>query len=110
MTGPEATIEKYLKARIEAIGGMCIKWTSPGFRGVPDRIVIYPSVGVVFVELKSPTGKLSDRQKRVKNMLAKAGALVFSLNGTDGVDEFVDFITGTDDVDIEDLSNLPRVH
>ena len=50
----ESTIEKRLKRGIEALGGLCEKFTSPGRRSVPDRLVSLPGGRIVFVELKAP--------------------------------------------------------
>ena len=33
---------------------MCLKFTSPGFDGVPDRLVLLPLGRMAFVELKAP--------------------------------------------------------
>ena len=35
----ESKIEKYLFDEIKKVNGMCLKWVSPGNKGVPDRIV-----------------------------------------------------------------------
>lgn len=53
----ESKIEKALVARVKALGGKCEKFTSPGRRAVPDRIVLLPGGRVVFVELKAPNKK-----------------------------------------------------
>ncbi len=37
----ENDIEKYLVRQIKRIGALCYKFTSPGTRGVPDRIILY---------------------------------------------------------------------
>ena len=52
----EKEVEKYLVRRVEALGGRCLKWTSPGTTGLPDRIVLLPGGRVVFVEMKRPKG------------------------------------------------------
>jgi hypothetical protein len=45
--------QKLVKA-VKQIGGMCLKFTSPGFDGVPDRLVLLPLGRMAFVELKAP--------------------------------------------------------
>ena len=50
----ERDIEGKLCARVKALGGTCEKFTSPGRRSVPDRLVILPGGQVIFVELKRP--------------------------------------------------------
>lgn len=75
----EVTIEKYLKQQVEKHGGICRKWVSPGYTGVPDRIVMFHPRVILFVELKSPTGRLRARQKRVRDEFAKLGIPVYVL-------------------------------
>lgn len=50
----EAVFERKLKKRIEEKGGLCLKWVSPGYTGVPDRIVLLPGGRIFFVEVKRP--------------------------------------------------------
>lgn len=52
----EKNIEKELKFCMEKSNGKCLKFISPGNNGVPDRICIFPSGELVFVELKKPKG------------------------------------------------------
>jgi hypothetical protein len=56
MVQREASIEDYLKQRAEALGGVCIKLSPTGLRGVPDRLMVLSGPRVVFVELKRPSG------------------------------------------------------
>lgn len=71
----EQVLEQKLKRQIEAAGGLCLKWVSPGFTGVPDRICLLPGGKIFFAEVKRPDGKgqLSIRQKRVKAQLESLG-------------------------------------
>lgn len=61
----ESTLERYLVRAVQAEHGVCWKWSSPGITGVPDRICIMPGGIIIFVELKTPAGRLSPRQKKV---------------------------------------------
>ena len=60
----ENDIEKYLVRQIKSIGALCYKFTSPGTRGVPDRIIVYRG-NVFFAELKRPGGKPRKDQLKV---------------------------------------------
>lgn len=53
----ERQIEQALVRRVKALGGICEKFTSPGRRAVPDRIVTLPGGRVIFVECKTPGKK-----------------------------------------------------
>ena len=50
----EKDIEKRLVREVKKLGGLCLKWVSPGNSGVPDRIVLMPGGKAIFVELKRP--------------------------------------------------------
>lgn len=56
MTPLEKDIEKALGRMVGRHGGHCLKWTCPGWAGVPDRIILLPGGLVMFVELKRPKG------------------------------------------------------
>jgi len=58
----EETIEKALIKRVKSLGGLCEKFTSPGRRSVPDRLVCLPGGRVIFVECKAPGKKPTDKQ------------------------------------------------
>jgi len=53
----ESKIERALVRRVESLGGLCEKFTSPNRRAVPDRIVTLPGGRIVFIELKAPGAK-----------------------------------------------------
>lgn len=74
----EKSIEQKLRKRIKAIGGLCLKWESPGFTGVPDRMILLPSGQVLFAELKAPGKKERARQRLVQSQLSEMGFTVFS--------------------------------
>ena len=50
----ESEIEKYLVGQVRGMGGLALKFVSPGHSGVPDRIIILPGGVVGFLELKTP--------------------------------------------------------
>lgn len=87
----ERDIEKELKEAVEASGGLCYKWVSPGNNGVPDRIVILPGGEICFVELKTATGQVSPIQRAQLRKLAKMLPMqVFVLRGIPGVVWFLE--------------------
>jgi hypothetical protein len=60
----EKDVEKALVRRVKALGGLCEKFTSPGRRSVPDRLVTMPDGKIIFVELKRPGSKPTEAQQK----------------------------------------------
>ena len=60
----ERDIERALVNRVKSLDGLCDKFSSPGRRSVPDRIVTLPGDIVIFVELKAPGKKPTKLQLR----------------------------------------------
>ena len=88
----ESKIETYLVEQVEKHGGLCEKFTSPGKRGVPDRIVIWPAYGfarVHFVELKTIGGKLEPIQERDHARRKRLGCRVEVIWTKAQVDEYI---------------------
>ena len=91
----ESEVERYLRKQVEANGGECWKWVSPGRRGVPDRIVIMPGGVVVFVELKAPGKTERADQVHVQKMLRDLGCRVYSsVDSKEKVDNAVRYLCG----------------
>lgn len=90
----EKDIEKALVKKVKALGGLCIKFTSPSMMGIPDRIVLLPKAKLGFVELKRPGGKARPIQiKRIKD-LKELGFKVFILDEKEKIDEVIKAIGG----------------
>lgn len=85
----ERDIEAWIRRRIEKMGGVFWKFTSPGNDGVPDRIALFPDGRLVFVELKTATGKLTMVQRYQIERLRKLDQQVAVVYGEDGAKEFV---------------------
>ena len=84
----EGYVENYMRTQCRRNGILCYKFVSPGWRGVPDDILIYNS-RVVFVETKSSTGTLSVIQKkRIADMKA-AGADVRVCHTRQSIDDLL---------------------
>lgn len=83
----EKDIEKVLVNEVRHMGGRAYKFVSPGNDGVPDRIVVLPGK-VIFIELKTETGRLSEIQKRQVNRLIRLGQCVKVLHGLEEVKLF----------------------
>lgn len=85
----ESQIEARLVRGVKALGGRAYKFVSPGNTGVPDRLVVLPGGRIIFVELKTDTGKLSPMQIQQIKLLQSMGAQVRVLYGLEAVEEFL---------------------
>ena len=74
----ERDVERLLRRRTEALGCMCLKFVSPGFAGVPDRIVLLPTGQAIFVELKAPGKTERPLQRYAQGRIRDLGFMVFS--------------------------------
>lgn len=82
----ERQIEQKLVAAVKASGGICPKFVSPGFDGMPDRIVLLPGGRIGFVEVKAPGKKPRPLQVARHGMLRRLGFRVYVLDGADQIE------------------------
>ena len=83
----EKDIERRLTRLAEKHGGRCLKWTCPGWKGVPDRILLFPGGRIIFVETKRPKGgKVAPLQKWWKDELRRLGFLSLIVSDDQGLD------------------------
>ena len=85
----EATLERSFCNWLRKAGCLVYKFVSPGNDGVPDRIVVTSGGRVIFVELKTERGELSDIQNYQIGRIRDHGQDVRELYGKDDVDRFV---------------------
>jgi hypothetical protein len=94
----ERDIERTLVERVEAAGGLAYKFTSPGRRSVPDRIVVLKFWTPQFVELKAPGKDLTRAQTREHARIHAAGGITWVINSVEGVEAFMrawgDYVIG----------------
>ena len=67
----ESEVENHFVWTIERMGGKTYKFTSPGRKGVADRIACLPDGQTWFVELKTKGGRLSALQKLFADDMAR---------------------------------------
>lgn len=84
----ENDVEKYLNRKVKAAGGLSRKYTSPGRRGVPDRIVIMNG-HVYFIELKRPGGKPRPDQVMERKAMNDQGIVVYVIDSKEQVDDWI---------------------
>ena len=88
----ESEIERRLAVSLKRLGGMAVKFVSPGLDGVPDRIVLLPGGKVAFVELKVPGKKLRPLQGKRKRQLERLGFPVYVVDGVEQIGGVLDEI------------------
>ena len=76
------------------MGGLALKFISPGYDGVPDRIVLFPGGRIAFVEVKAPGKTLRPLQVRRKRQLESLGFKVYVLDAAEQIDEILKAIGG----------------
>lgn len=62
------------------MGGICPKFVSPSFDGMPDRIVLLPKGIIAFVEVKRNGEKPRPLQEARHEMLRRLGFKVYVLD------------------------------
>lgn len=96
----EAKVEDYLVAGVAELGGVAEKFTVPGRKGPPDRLVQWPEgllsmmPEIDFVECKSPDANENTphfrRQQRDHAKRRAMGFRVYVLDSTQKVDIYLD--------------------
>lgn len=76
----ENEIERMLALSVKKLGGMAVKFVSPGLDGVPDRIVLLPGKKIAFVELKASGKKPRPLQEKRKRQLEGLGFPVYVID------------------------------
>lgn len=88
----EKDIERFFVNEMKKAGALCMKFTSPGFAGVPDRIVL-KNGKCFFVELKRHGEKPRKLQEYVHKQFLKHGFAVEVIDSKDGAAKFAERLT-----------------
>lgn len=91
----EKEIEEALVRAVKDRGGLAPKLVSPGFDGMPDRLVLLPDGNLAFVELKAPGKKTRAIQIRRIRELVGLGYGVFVVDSKEMIGEVLDAIQTT---------------
>ena len=85
----ESPVETYLVKQCRKHGLLCLKFTSPARSGVPDRVIISPAAGTVFVEVKRPGATPEPHQVAMHAKLRRFGGEVYVVDTQPGVDALI---------------------
>lgn len=76
----EKLIEQKLVKAVKMAGGLALKLVSPGFDGMPDRLILLPGGKIAFIEVKAHGMNPRPLQTHRHGMLKRLGFKVFVIN------------------------------
>ena len=85
----EKKIEQKLVTAVKKHGGICPKFVSPGFDGMPDRLLLLPHGRFAFVEVKAPNQKPRPLQLSTHRLLRRLGFRVYVLDALEDIDKII---------------------
>ena len=85
----EIKIEQKLVTAVKKHGGICPKFVSPGFDGMPDRLLLLPHGRFAFVEVKAPNQKPRPLQLSRHRLLRRLGFRVYVLDALEDIDKII---------------------
>lgn len=88
----EKVVESKFSRAVKARGGLAVKFTSPSFNGMPDRLVMFPGGRIAFVEIKALGETPRPLQMTRHNLLRRMGFKVFVLDSPDQIGGIIDEI------------------
>ena len=91
----EKEVEMKLIQAVKNRDGLCLKFVSPGFAGVPDRIVLLPDGCVAFIEVKAYGEKPRPLQISRHKLLRRLGFKVYVLDDPEKIGGILDEIHPT---------------
>ena len=88
----EKQIENKLATEAKKLGGIAVKFVSPSFDGMPDRLVLMPDGHIAFVELKAPGKKPRPLQLSRHRLLRSLGFRVYVIDSVEQIGVMLDEI------------------
>lgn len=91
----EKEVEQKLVKAVKNSGGICPKFVSPGFDGMPDRIILLPDGKFAFAELKASGERPRPLQMARHRLLRKLGFKVYVIDGVQQIGGVINEIRTT---------------
>ena len=91
----EKIVESKFSKAVKAKDGLAVKFVSPRFNGMPDRMVMFPGGRIGFVEVKAPGKTPRPLQRSRHRLLRRMGFLVFVLDSPEQIGGIIDAILST---------------
>lgn len=90
----EKQIENKLVLAVKKLGGIAPKFVSPGFAGMPDRLILLPDGHIAFAELKAPGKNPRPLQLSRHRLLEGLGFKVYVIDSTNQIKQILSEIGG----------------
>lgn len=74
----------------QKVGGIALKFVSPSYVGMPDRLLLFPDGKIAFAELKAPKKKLRALQEARHKLLRSLGFQVYVINSVEQIGGMID--------------------
>ena len=81
----EKDVEQWLFKAVRQSGGLAMKFVSPGFNGVPDRLLLFPGGRLAFCEVKAPGERPRPLQVHRMEQLRKLGFRVYVVDSVEKI-------------------------
>ena len=88
----EKIVEQHLVKAVKSSGGIAPKLVSPGFDGMPDRLVLLPGGKIGFVEVRAPGKEPRPLQVARHGLLRRLGFKVYILDDLEQIGGILDEI------------------
>lgn len=88
----EKQIEQKLGQAVKKKSGMCLKFVSPNFDGMSDRLILLLGGKIAFAELKAPGKKPRPLQLARHKTLMKLGFHVYVIDSIEQIGAILDEI------------------
>ena len=90
----EKTIENKLVQAVKGVEGIALKLVSPGFDGMPDRLILLTGGHMAFAELKARGKHLRPLQVKRKRQLEALGFSVYCIDRPEQIQQVLSEIGG----------------
>lgn len=91
----EKETERKLTRAVQMMDGIAVKFVSPGYDGMPDRLVLLKGGRMAFVEVKAKGKKPRPLQEARHRKLRELGFRVYVLDDPEDIREILDEIQTT---------------
>ena len=81
----EKDVERMLVKAVRDVGGLALKFVSPGMAGVPDRLLLFSGGRLAFCEVKAPGEKPRPMQVHRMEQLRKLGFRVYVVDSIEKI-------------------------